>query len=296
MDTNEAITAFLRSCQARGLSPRTLDWYRSILHRFAVHVPEVPSLTDAVERFLAAVPGCDRTRYDYWKVACIFCRWCTKRYGVANPMGDIPAPKVRKKLPRTLSVQQLGCLFLVARGKRDRALLTLLVDTGIRVGEALNLAREDIGDETIYVDGKTGPREVPISAGTRAFLLELVSQGPLFWGYKGRMTRSGAYSVIREIFKGAGITGRKLGPHTLRHTFGRQYIVNGGDLVSLQRILGHTDIQTTRIYAELDMRDVVRQHHKFSPLRDAMAPVQGDMFDEVARAVDRRQVSEQNTE
>lgn len=296
MDTPEAVNAFLRSCQARGLSPRTLDWYRGILCRFAASVHEVPSLPDEVERFLAGVPGCDVTRYDYWKVARLFCRWCAKRYGVANPMTELPPPRVKKKRPHTLSVQELGCLFLVARGKRDRALLTLLVDTGIRIGEALNLSREDIGDETIYVDGKTGPREVPLSAGTRAGLLEMVPHGPLFWGAKGRMTRSGAYNVVQKLFKGAGISGRKLGPHTLRHTFGRQYIVNGGDLVSLQRILGHSNIQTTRIYAELDMRDVVRQHHKFSPLRDAMAPVQGDMFDEVARAVDIRLARLQNTE
>ena len=124
----------------------------------------------------------------------------------------------------------------------------------------------------------------------------MVPQGPLFWGRSGRLTRKGGYLIIRVLFGKAGIIGRKLGPHTLRHTFGRQYIVNGGDLVSLQRILGHSNIQTTRIYAELDMRDVVRQHHKFSPLRDALSPVQGDMFDEVARAVDIRLARLQNTE
>jgi integrase/recombinase XerD len=169
---------------------------------------------------------------------------------------------------------ELGWLLAAPASPRDRALVNLLVDTGLRIGEALHLNREDVLEESVLVDGKTGEREVPISGETRRQLRELVHHGAIFLGTKGRMTQSGAYRVVRTALARAGIHARKRGPHTLRHTFGRQYILAGGDLVSLQRILGHTDIGTTKIYAELDLRDITAQHRRFTPLKSALAGAQ----------------------
>lgn len=273
--TEEAVDRYLAAIRSRGLSPRTIEWYRMILRRYAERQAEVEASAEEVERFLGEIAGTPETRHGYYRALRAFYGWASKRLDVHNPMVEIPPPRRKRKRPRSLTLEELGCLLLVPLDPRDRALVNLLVDTGIRVGEAVMLCREDIGAETMVVDGKTGQREVPISEETRELLLGLVESGRVFTGTKGPLTRSGAYRVVRMAMAAAGIDGAKVGPHTLRHTFGRQYILAGGDLVSLQRIMGHSDIGTTRIYAEMDLRDIVGQHGRFSPLRRAILAPQG---------------------
>ena len=271
---------FLNSRRAGGISPAAAAWYRGILVRFAESMPELPDKPEPVEAFLAAQKCGDESLFSYWKTLKAFYRWCAKRLQLPNPMADIPAPRRRKKHPRTLSATDLARLFLVPICTRDRALLCLLIDSGVRIGEAVKLQAEDLLEETIIVDGKTGAREVPITQDTRQQLLRLAEAGYIFRGQRGHVSRVQAYHIVHTALEASGLTGRKLGPHLLRHTFGRQWILNGGDLVSLQRILGHSNIQTTRIYAELNLADVIRQHHKYTPIRAALAPTQGRLIDE----------------
>jgi len=73
----------------------------------------------------------------------------------------------------------------------------------------------------------------------------------------------------------AGISGPKLGSHCLRHSLGKNYIADGGDAFTLMRIMRHRNIATTQKYVNLAMHDVVEQHHRHSPLRDAMRGAQG---------------------
>jgi hypothetical protein len=77
----------------------------------------------------------------------------------------------------------------------------------------------------------------------------------------------------------AGIRGPKLGPHRIRHAFGKNFLVEGGDLRSLQEIMGHTDIKTTQKYATLNLTDIIKKHRKFSPLRAAHAAAQQGFFE-----------------
>jgi hypothetical protein len=77
----------------------------------------------------------------------------------------------------------------------------------------------------------------------------------------------------------AGISGPKLGGHRIRHAFGKGYLVSGGDLRSLQELMGHSDITTTQKYASLNLNDTIRKHHTFSPLRAARAAAQESFFD-----------------
>ena len=271
---------FLNSRRAQGISPQAASWYAGILGRFARMHPELPGDPEAVEAFLAAQKCGDEARHSYWKVLKAFYNWLAHRHNVPNPMTRLGAPRRRKKHPRTLSAAELASLFLVPICSRDRALLCLLIDSGVRIGEALNLQAEDILEETIIVNGKTGEREVPITQDTRQQLLALASSRYIFRGQRGHLSRPQAYDIVHAALRASGLTGRKLGPHLLRHTLGRQFIMAGGDLVSLQRILGHTNIQTTRIYAELSMADVIRQHHKYTPIRAALAPTQGRLIAE----------------
>ena len=280
MKNRDLVAAFLNAGKARGLSPRTIDWYEIMLRNFSAAYLQLPRKVEAIEEFLGGLQVGDESRHGYYRALKAFYSWCEKRYGVANPVRAAAPPKRRRKLPRTLSSTEIGCLFLVPLSKRDRALVSLLLDTGVRIGEAVTLEVQNVGVDTVMVDGKTGPREVPISPEVRSQLLDVSGDRWVFRGYKRHIVTHQAYKIVRKAFLAAGIKGRKLGPHTLRHTFGRHFIMAGGDAFSLQRILGHTDIQTTRIYVELNTQDIIRQHHKFTPIKAAMARAQGRLIDE----------------
>ena len=280
MRTREAIDAFLNAGRARGLSPRTVQWYAVMLRGFALGNTQLPRKPEALERYLGGLRVGDESRHGYYRALKAFYSWCEQRYGAANPLRGLIPPRRRKKLPRTLSPVEIGYLFLVPLSERDRAVIWLLLDTGIRAGELVGLKVEDIGMDSILVTGKTGSREVPISDMVRRLLLEVAGPVYVFPGYSGHLTTHHVYHLVRHSFEASGMKGRKMGPHTLRHTFGRQFIMAGGDAFSLQRILGHSNIQTTRIYAELNLEDVIRQHHKYTPIRAALAPTQGRLISE----------------
>jgi len=132
------------------------------------------------------------------------------------------------------------------------------------------------------VYGKTDWREAPISDETRELLLQVAATSPdehVFYGDKGTpLSRFGVYRIVRKHMRKAGIKGPKLGPHRIRHGFGKNYLVEGGDLRSLQEIMGHTDVKTTQKYVALNKTDIVKKHRKFSPLRAAHAAAQESLF------------------
>jgi len=278
--THDLVVAFLNSGRARGLSPRTIAWYEIMLREFVRANPRLPFKPAQVEAAMAGLSGGDESRFGLFRALRVFLGFCEMRYGVASPLKDLTPPKRRRKLPRTLSSQEMCNLFLVRLPARDRALLCLLMDTGVRISEAVRLQADNILQETIVVDGKTGEREVPITQDTRLQLLALTDKGDVFRGRRGHLTRTQAYNIIHDSLAFSGLKGRKLGPHILRHTFGRHFITAGGDLVSLQRILGHASLQSTSVYVGLSMADIIRQHHKFTPIRAALAPRQGRLIDE----------------
>jgi site-specific recombinase XerD len=286
MNTRALINEFLNSGRARGLANKTVHWYGCMLDKFCRRWKELPEEPAAVEAFLGAITAGDETRHAYYRTLRAFYRWAAGRHDIHDPIAplkpnqkpQVRAPIRRRKVPYSLSVTELAWLLATPGSARDRTLVNLLVDTGLRIGEALGLTREDIQEEFILVNGKTGEREVPLSGETRRQMLQLVARGPVFVGEKGRLTESGAYRIIKTALARAGIKARKRGPHVLRHTFGRQYIMAGGDLVSLQRIMGHTDIKTTKIYAELDLRDITDQHRRFTPLKTALAGSQAVLW------------------
>jgi len=182
----------------------------------------------------------------------------------------------------TLEANELMTLLQSADGLKDRAILTLIVDNGMRAGEVCSLLKHNIKQETVVVCGKTGWREVPISEETRELLHQVAATSPderVFHGDKGALlSRFGVYRIVREHMEKAGIRGPKLGSHRIRHAFGKNFLVQGGDLRSLQEIMGHTDVKTTQKYATLNLTDIVKKHQKFSPLRAAHAAAQESMF------------------
>ncbi len=175
MRTRTAVQEFLSSRKAMGLSPRTIRWYRGLLNPFSRINPQLPQDPGTIEGFLGALNGSDETRHGYFRALRAFYRWLSRRHALVNPMETIGPPRRRRKTPYSLTTTKLGWLLMVPLSSRDRALLTLLIDTGVRIGEALGLVRDDVFEETIIVSGKTGEREVPISPETKEHLILHVS-------------------------------------------------------------------------------------------------------------------------
>jgi len=156
---------------------------------------------------------------------------------------------------------------------RDRAIVLLLLDTGLRVSEAAGIRLGDLRpDSSVKVMGK-GAKEriVPIGSTARGAIVRYLGQrgpgpieAPLFLGRRGALDWRGMQQVLKRLKARAGITGR-LSPHSLRHTFARSYLVNGGDVFSLQQILGHTTLDMVKRYVSLADADVAAKHRTASP-------------------------------
>ena len=281
MRTEQAIGEFIASRISSNLSPRTIEWYEGRLKPFGRHCPTFPRRPEPIEAFLTTVQGSLETKRDSFNALRAFFRFTCKRHRIPNAMEFINPPRHQKALMATLEANELMRLLQSAQHPRDRAILTLIVDNGVRAGEVCSLLKENIKQYTVVVYGKTGWREAPISEETRWLLLQVASMTPdnhVFHGSKGPISRYGIYRIVREYMEKAGIKGPKLGPHRIRHAFGKNYLVEGGDLRSLQEIMGHTDIKTTQKYAALNLTDIIKKHRKFSPLRAAHATARESLF------------------
>ena len=284
MRTQDAIQSFLNNRRAKNLTQKTIQWYREELRRFANSYPELPTNPEPIETFLAEVRGSPETKHAYFRAIKTFYHFISERYDFPNPMKQVKPPRCPRKVMPTLEPYEVMTLLNSATTLRDRTLLTLFIDTGARTSEIAHLRKQDIKGDTILVNGKTGGREIPISDETRRLLLALiVADGKSEFVFPGRyglpLTRYGASLIIRKLMKKAGIQGPKLGPQRIRHAFGKNFLVNGGDLRSLQQIMGHTNLTTTEKYSSLNLTDTITKHHKFTPLRSAHAAAQENLFD-----------------
>ena len=284
--TQQLVNEFLDAYRSRNLRPATIDWYRNILGRFARTCPTFPDGPQPIESFLASIKGSDETIYGYFRALKTFFKFTAERRETATPMAKVRVKRPEEKLPATLEEKELYQLLTSATTLRDRAILTLFVDSGIRSGELAGLRVQNIRAEVIKVRGKTGEREVPISEETHRLLEALMASQPnqeyVFLGHKGPLCRHGIYRIVRLHMTKAGITGPKLGPHRIRHGFGKNFLVSGGDLRSLQLLMGHKRITTTEIYTHLVTKDLIEKHHKFSPLRAAQAAAQESLWKDEA--------------
>jgi len=286
MKTAEAVRLFMTNCELKGLSASTIKQYRQQLSYLAEAFPKLPTTPEAIETLLARIDATPETKHSYFRTYRAAYNFLDKRHKTGNPMLNVTAPRLKPKIMPTLEMSDIGLLPIFIKNDvtkytaavvqaRDLALISLLLDNGIRSGEATGLKREDIKEHYIKVKGKVGERIVPISDSVVKLLLDLpdYDDGYVFHGHRGKLTRSGVYRIVKKYLTKIGITGDKLGGHRLRHTFGRQYLVLGGDLRSLQIIMGHSNIQTTEKYASLSNEDVMQKHNKYTPWDNSLSEV-----------------------
>lgn len=283
MTTKQARDEFLAS--RLRLTPKTVRGYDLHLARFEAECPELPQSPQPIRDFLNNLPVSDETARQYYRtLRAMYREVCSQHPRLKNPMTVVKSPLVKRKVMRTFSVPQLHSLFSQPLTVRDHGLLTLLLDTGIRAGEAASLIWEEVFAEFVIVSGKTGEGIVPISAETHQFLMRLRQQdgsdGHVFMGERGPLGYEGIYKVVKRLCHRAGITGRRSSPHTFRHTAGTLLIEAGCDLDTVQKILRHSSVKVTEKYVHQHMGPIIRKHQAFSPLKLVHGAAQGALFKE----------------
>lgn len=200
-----------------------------------------------------------------------------------NPTRNIKSEKKKKTLPRILTNKEVD-LFLSQpkcdslKGYRDKAMLELLYATGIRVSELISLDVNDINIDLGFVRCRngSGERMIPmypaaISAvkdyltTARPLLLTNPAEKSLFVNLNGgRMTRQGFWKIIKHYQETAKIT-TDITPHILRHSFAAHLLANGADIDVIKEMMGHSDISSTLVYAQLIKNNLKSSYIKFHP-------------------------------
>ena len=202
-----------------------------------------------------------------------------------NPCEFIDRPKLDKKLPDVLSIDEVEKLLdITLKTKfdyRNKAMLEILYGSGLRVSELVNLTTRDIDFENSIIRciGKgSKERIVPINDYIIYYLnlyLEVRSSffvksknDYLFLNNHGnKMTRQGFFKNLKKILKEKNIN-KNVTPHTLRHSFATHLLSGGADLRSIQILLGHSDISTTKIYTHISNEQVKNDYKKYHPRND----------------------------
>ncbi|WP_035649734.1 site-specific tyrosine recombinase XerD [Flavobacterium sp. ASV13] len=202
-----------------------------------------------------------------------------------NPLELIESPKTGRKLPDTLSVEEIDALIAAIdlssnEGERNRAILETLYGCGLRVSELTTLKISDLyfDEGFIKITGKGNKeRFVPIGKLTKKYIeiykdevrpnliIKKGFEDTLFLNRRGnQLTRAMIFTIIKDLAVRVGLH-KNISPHTLRHSFATHLLENGADLRSIQLMLGHESITTTEIYVHLDRSFLKEVMHTFHP-------------------------------
>lgn len=206
-------------------------------------------------------------------------------YRTDNPMDLIESPKIGRKLPDTLSEEEINMLIQAIdlskpEGERNRAMLETLYGCGLRVSELTNLQISDLyfEEDFIKVTGKGDKqRFVPISDINKKYINiyrkeirvhQNVQKGfndILFLNRRGKqLTRAMVFTIIKQLAEKIGLK-KNISPHTFRHSFATHLLENGADLRAIQQMLGHESITTTEVYMHVDRTHLAEVMNKFHP-------------------------------
>ena len=305
LELKNLVEGFRLSCQIEGKSPKTVEWYTAFLTRFSrfLESKKLPTALDSITKLHVTAfilylqreartpwggkPLSGATVQGYCRTLKAFFSWATREgYMPPGQVGAIPVPKATTKVVNTFSREQIGQLAMLCQasdgdGHRNLTILLLLLDTGIRVSELVGTDLDDVNLPEGYIritKGKGGKeRIVPIGCLVQKSLWKYINNTRhqpltqqvtgLFLSEKGLpLTKSGVQQMLRRYGRRAGFNGIRCSPHTFRHTFAKNYLLNGGDVFSLQKILGHSSLASVRVYLNLFAADVKKQHMRFSPV------------------------------
>jgi len=208
-----------------------------------------------------------------------------ENYRDTNPLALIESPKIGRKLPDTLSIEEIDTIISAIdlsnpQGERNRAIIETLYSCGLRVSELTNLKISDLffDEGFIKVTGKGNKqRFVPISPLTQKYIniyknairphIPIIEEyrDTLFLNRRGKqLTRAMIFTIVKQLTEKAGIH-KTISPHTFRHSFATHLLENGADLRAIQLMLGHESITTTEIYTHIDKSHLTKVINTYHP-------------------------------
>ena len=284
-----AIEGFLHSRKAMNCSPNTIVYYKNRFLAFTRFL-QAHNLTLApwevtpriIRDFLteqAEEKSPSTAHHSRLTLSAFFNDLLRDGVVESNPLATVERVRQRSTVIETFTQEHITALLATCGndfpGVRDKAIMLLLLDSGLRASElcGLKLADIDWNGQTLRVLGKGNKeRIVPFGMTAKQALLNyqarrgnLPTLSLFVTVYTVALNRYRLREIIIDRTTRAKISGIRCSPHTFRHTCAVMYLRNGGDVFSLQKLLGHTDLTMTRRYAELSQQDVIQKHRQFSP-------------------------------
>ena len=284
MEIQQGIKEFLIEIEVRKYTPRTIRGYRNNLNLFLRFCTEheiaaIENVTLATVKQFTRAMTASKKKGTYingiLKGVKSFLQYCYEEgYGAFNTKCCFPWCKEERAVITAFTPQQVKTMFQNCRGSdfkaiRDRTILTMLIDTGIRCLELCSIRPSDIHEDYIIIQGKNHKqRVVPITPILRKNMVKYEAVKENYFRYKntddtyflsfhGRALTVSAVEVLMKKY-GSGREGIRVSPHTCRHFFAQQQIKMGTDLYTISRLLGHENIQITQTYLNsLRDRDVI---------------------------------------
>ncbi len=292
--------SFIKSYQSylkieRGLSPNTIDNYSFDVERLcyflesnSIEVSPIKISEETIQQFVYAISKEVNARSQARIISGLksfFSYLIFEDYRSDSPMELIEAPRIGRKLPDTLSVEEIDALIQAIdlskdEGERNKAMLETLYGCGLRVSELVELKLSDLFFEEgfIKVTGKGNKqRFVPIGTITQKYILIYKNQvrshlsiqkgfeDTLFLNRRGKkLTRAMVFTIIKQLAVTIGLN-KSISPHTFRHSFATHLLENGADLRAIQLMLGHESITTTEVYVHLDRKHLTQIMNSYHP-------------------------------
>ncbi|MFT3793950.1 site-specific tyrosine recombinase XerD [Flavobacterium sp.] len=292
--------SYLKSYQSylkieRGLSDNTIENYafdvlklQDYLAEHGIEVSPVKITEETLQQFIYQVSRELNARSQARIISGLksFFSWLIfEDYRNDNPLELIETPKIGRKLPDTLSVEEIDKLIAaidlsLPEGERNRAMLETLYGCGLRVSELVALRISDLffDEGFVKVTGKGNKqRFVPIGNTTQKFIeiyknvirshlsIKKGHEDTLFLNRRGsQLTRAMVFTIIKDLAVKINLN-KTISPHTFRHSFATHLLENGADLRSIQLMLGHESITTTEIYVHLDRKHLTQIVNTFHP-------------------------------
>jgi len=279
----QSIQGYNLAAQARRLSPHTLSDYANTfkkLLKFTSDLPLDQYTPSLLRQFLNSQTVSSKTLLNYHVGLSALFNWLqSEELITTNPMRQVARPKPEKRLISPFTESDLRALFSIANKTHDpdrtRALLFTLLDTGLRASElcAARILDLDLKNRRLKVMGKgSKERSLPLSPKTAQSLWKILIprpddpiDRPLFLTQQQQpLTRDRLLKFLNSLGTRASVP--DCHPHRFRHTFAVLYLRNGGDPFTLQLLLGHSDMDTVRLYLTLAQSDLDARHRLASPV------------------------------
>ncbi|MCD8025264.1 MAG: tyrosine-type recombinase/integrase, partial [Candidatus Gastranaerophilales bacterium] len=240
---------------------------RSDFHKFTVYLANKGDKSSSITRKIASIKG--------------FFRYLSANRQIkSNPALSLVSPKIPKRLPKVLSIDEIKTLLEKNLSKKEKAVFELLYGTGLRVSELVNLKEKnvDIKNNIVKTIGKgSKERLIPLGSKAKKAVIEYLFEKNVFLKKKfgsnfkseylflnekcEKISRQWVYSFIK---KQGEIINKTISPHTIRHSFATHLLENGADLRTVQELLGHSSVVTTQLYTHISKKHLKEVYFKIN--------------------------------